>query len=324
MRRARPFFHLTVALVASCAFLLSPVKALPEWVFATTGGGSIVEVEAGVQLVGPNDGGGGNTATITATAPEGGTISLLWVYDTTDAAFYDRPFFFLNGVQTWLAPMDGTKHLDGSIQFDVAAGDTYGFGVFAIDSCCGAGVLTITDPNFVPASPSPSVEPSTEPTQEPSPEPTPEPTPSPSEVPSIEPSPTPTVEPSPDPTSGPSVEPSPAPTPEPTPSPTATPEPSPAPTPVESPSPSPSPSEEPTPAPTPEPSPSETPWVEPTPIVVDSPVAALAAITNIGADLSPTEREEVRKTVLPAIIVTQVAQAAVAAAMARTPGVNKK
>jgi hypothetical protein len=43
---------------------------------------------------------------------------------------------------------------------------------------------------------------------------------------------------------------------------------------------------------------------------------AVSVITNLGNDLSPEEKEQAREAVLPAIIVTQVAQAAVAMAMA--------
>ena len=53
--------------------------------------------------------------------------------------------------------------------------------------------------------------------------------------------------------------------------------------------------------------------------VAESIGAAVETITNLGNDLSPTEKEEAREAVLPAIIVTQVAQAAVAMAMAARP-----
>ena len=169
----------------------------------------------------------------------------------------------------------------------------------------------------------------------------PTPTPTPTEVPSDSPTP----EPTPDPTlpPSPSVEPTVAPTPEPSPSPTPSPEPSPTPSPVEPtlpptpaptpPPPAPSPTESPSPTPEPPPSPTEPPpSVEPTPPPTEppppDPVAlageAVAAVTeaigeaaafvaNLGADVTPAQREEVRKVVLPAIIISQVAQAAAAA-----------
>jgi len=46
---------------------------------------------------------------------------------------------------------------------------------------------------------------------------------------------------------------------------------------------------------------------------------AVSIVTNLGNDLSPVEKEKAREAVLPAIIVTQVAQAAVAMAMAARP-----
>jgi hypothetical protein len=40
---------------------------------------------------------------------------------------------------------------------------------------------------------------------------------------------------------------------------------------------------------------------------------AVAFVANLGADVTPAQRKEVRKVVLPAIIIAQVAQAAAAA-----------
>ena len=218
----------------------------------------------------------------------------------------------------------------------------------------------VVNPSPIPSvlpTPEPTIEPTPEPSPTETPElPTPSPSvaPSPTPEPSVEPSPTHnrTPEPTPTPTVEPTPEPSPDPTPEPTP--VVTPEPTPAP----SPEPSMEPSIEPTPNPTstPEPSPEATdspePVVSPNPTSVPSPepeqpdlpspveiasfaveavgeaVAAVseavgeavAAVTNLGKDLSPVEREKAREAVLPAIIITQVAQAAVAAAaMAARP-----
>ena len=177
----------------------------------------------------------------------------------------------------------------------------------------------------------PAPTPTVEPTVEPSPLPSVEPSP---EVPSAEPSPTPTPEPSPEPT------------PSPEPSPTATAEPSAEPSP--SPEPSPTPSVTPTPTPTPEspsPSPSvaETPTPEPSataspePITINPGAAAEAVaealgeavaalgdaaafVADLGHDLTPAERKKAAGTIVPAVIVTQLAQAAVAAASAAATG----
>ena len=174
--------------------------------------------------------------------------------------------------------------------------------------------------------------------------PTPEPTPTPTEEPTNEPTP-PTPEPTPEPTPTPTATPEPTQTPEPTPSPTvepspsATPSPQPSPTPVVTPTPPPSPTEpppsptEPPPSPTePPPTPTEPPPspTEPPPAIfgieLPNPAAAvgeaIAAITSLGNDLSPEQKKEAARTIVPAIVITQVAQAAAAtaAAAARTTG----
>jgi len=179
--------------------------------------------------------------------------------------------------------------------------------------------------------PSPSVEPSPEPSPsvEPSVEPSPTPEPSPSEEPSIEPSPlpSPTPQPTPTPTE------TPAPTPAPTPKPTATPEPSPS----ESVEPSPTPSSEPTPVDSPSPEPSDAPVVidpgaaaEAVAEAVGAAVeavgeaidAAVTRVVNLGKDLSPEEKKAAQPVAV-AVIISQVASAAVAAATSKS-GAQKK
>lgn len=315
-----------LGLVLTCS-MVAPIFAVSVWTFNTTGGGSVADVEGGWTLTGPNDGGGGNTATYTAIAEEATVYSALWLYETTDSAHFDRPFFVLNGVQTWLAPFDGTQFLQGSIQIELQAGDIYGWGMFATDSCCGAGVLTVTDPAYVAPSPTPSVEPSVEPSLEPSPEP------SPSVEPSIEPSPS--VEPSPSPSVEVSYEPSPTPTPEPSPTPTPQPSPTPKPSPVPSateslspdpsplPSPSLEPSIEPSVAPTPEPTPSPDNIAEQTVAAVGEAVTAvIGKFANLGKDLSPEEKKKAAPVAV-AIVISQVASAAVAAASSAAAAARK-
>jgi len=179
--------------------------------------------------------------------------------------------------------------------------------------------------------PSPSVEPSPEPSPsvEPSVEPSPTPEPSPSEEPSIEPSPlpSPTPQPTPTPTE------TPAPTPAPTPKPTATPEPSPS----ESVEPSPTPSSEPTPVDSPSPEPSDAPVVidpgaaaEAVAEAVGAAVeavgeaidAAVTRVVNLGKDLSPEEKKAAQPVAV-AVIISQVASAAVTAATSKS-GAQKK
>jgi hypothetical protein len=142
-----------------------PTRGAQEWSFITTGGGGIEYIEGGISLIGPNEGGGANTATITAVAQEQGVYSALWHYQTIDGPVYDRPFFTLNGVQTFLVDYGAGLDVSGSIQVELQPGDTYGWGMHAIDSCCGAGIITITDGTVAPT-PTPSEYPSSEPTPE--------------------------------------------------------------------------------------------------------------------------------------------------------------
>jgi hypothetical protein len=177
-------------------------------------------------------------------------------------------------------------------------------------------------PQLSPA-PIPSELPSPSPTEEPTPSATPEPTPT--ETPTPDPSPSLTPEPTPEPTPTATEEP----TPSPSPIETATPAPTVAPTPEPTPEPTPTPSESATPEPSatetpqePTPEPTETPTEPPAPIEnpAQALTAAVAFIANLGADLTPEERETARATIIPAVVITQVAAAATAAAAAAASG----
>ncbi len=315
-----------LGIILTCS-MVAPILAMPVWTFTTTGGGSVADSDGGFTLTGPNQGGGSNTATYTAVAESDFTYSALWHYTTQDGPVFDRPLFLLNGVETVLVQPNGGNDVQGSILIELQTGDVYGWGINATDSCCGAGFLTVTDPLYVAPSPTPSLQPSEEPSVEPSPEPSPEPSveptpePSPSETPSPEPTPTPTeselpsVQPTPIPS--PTATPKPSPTVDPTPEPSASESATPDPTPVPTDSPSVAPSVEPTPEPTPSPD----NIAEQTVAAVGEAVAAVAetvtqaieAITNLGKDLSPAEKEKAAPVAV-AIVISQVASAAVAAA----------
>lgn len=306
-----------LGIILTCS-MVAPILAMPVWTFTTTGGGSVVNSDGGFTLTGPNEGGGSNTATYTAVAESDFTYSALWHYTTQDGPVFDRPLFLLNGVETVLVQPNGGNDVQGSILIELQTGDVYGWGINATDSCCGAGFLTVTDPLYVAPSPTPSEEPSVEPSPEPSPEPSVEPTPepSPSESPSPEPTPTPTE------SELPSVQPTPIPSPTPTPKPSPTAEPSPVPTPTESVSPDPTPVD--SPEPSVEPSVEPTPSPEPSPDnIAEQTVAAVSAVigkfANLGKDLSPEEKEKAAPVAI-AIIISQVASAAVAAASATRKG----
>ena len=174
-----------------------------------------------------------------------------------------------------------------------------------------SNLALVLDPNPPVASPEPI--PSELPTAEPTPTPTEEPT----VEPSIDPAPSPTPDPSP------SLGPSPTPTETPTPTPSPTSRPTPTPTP---PSPAPSPTE--SPSPTVEPTQSAQPTPEPTAPPPPDPIAAVeeaisavadatvGRILRLGQDLSPAQKEEA-KPVAIAIIVSQAASSAVAAALSK-------
>jgi hypothetical protein len=174
--------------------------------------------------------------------------------------------------------------------------------------------------------PSPSIEPSPEPSPsiEPSPEPSPSEEPSPSPSPSQEPS----YEPSPTPIPSPTATPKPSPTAEPSPVPTPTVTPTPTPTPVASPEPSvdPTPSVEPTPEPTPSPDNIGEQTVaavgEAVAAVAETVTKAIEAITNLGKDLSPAEKQKAAPVAV-AIVISQVASAAVAAASSAAAAARK-
>jgi hypothetical protein len=330
-----------LGIILTCS-LVAPILAMPVWTFSTTKGGLVTEMDGGFTLTGPNDGGGSNTATYTAVAESDFTYSALWHYTTQDGPVFDRPLFLINGVETVLVQPNGGNDVQGSILIELRAGDVYGWAINATDSCCGAGFLTITDPTYIAPSPTPepTPEPSLEPSVEPTPEPSPSVSPSPDPTPSVEPSPEPTPEASPSiqpsPSEVPSVEPSPIPSPTPTPKPSTTPIPTPEPSAIESPIPDPSP--------VPSDSPSVAPSVEPTPEPTSSPdniaeqtvaavgeaVTAVAetvskaieAITNLGKDLSPAEKQKAAPVAV-AIVISQVASAAVAAASSAAAAARK-
>lgn len=312
-----------VALLFTVSFT-APIFAQPVWTFATTGGGSVAETEGGFTITGPNEGGGANTATYLATAEADGIYSALWHYYTQDGPVYDWPLFILNGVQTRLVQAGDPLDVSGSIQIELRAGDVYGWGMHATDSCCGAGYLAISDPAYVPASPSPSVEPSVEPspTETPTPTPTETPTPEPSPTPSLTPEPTPAETPTPSPEPSPTAEPSPVVTPSPTPVPT----PDPTATPTLEPSPIESVMPEPSATPTPEPVPDNAGEVvaaaaeavaeavgEAVAAVTETIGAAVDRVANLGKDLSPAEKQKAAPVAV-AVVISQVASAAVAAA----------
>jgi hypothetical protein len=306
------------ALLLSLAIVLpfvQPVYALDdldEWEFTTDSNGTMVVGEDGsVTLGGANDPlpeqpRWNALTSLTTTALETESVYYLWSYYTTDGAHFDKPQYIAGG--EWITLAEGnTQSASGYIEVVLAAGDLFGFRVLSTDSCCGIGYLQIAS-----GSPTPSPEPTPEPTPTPTPE-SPSPSPSVAPTPTPEPSVEPTPEPTPQPTPEPTPEPTPTPTEEPSPEVTNAPTPEPTPVPTEVP-PSPAVSPDPTPVPTPEPEPA-VPVVGAAMEAVAQIFGDIAAITEIGKDLDPVEKEKA-VPVAVAIISSQIAAVTAAAAAA--------
>lgn len=102
-----------------------------------------------IQLSSPNSGGGNLSSIYTTTAAYSGVITFDWSYFTNDSdgAGFDFPFYITVGGNTILCcdNFGGSKSGNGTISFHVNSGETFGWGVNAIDSAFGAGFLTISN-----------------------------------------------------------------------------------------------------------------------------------------------------------------------------------
>lgn len=107
---------------------------------------------ASVTLIGGDDGFDADTYwTINSAAA--GTVSFDWSYSSFDDPGYDGGFYVVTDLSNWifLSTTDGET---GSISFDVAAGELFGFNIYSEDGLFGAGALTIT--NFSAPVPEPT------------------------------------------------------------------------------------------------------------------------------------------------------------------------
>ena len=78
------------------------------------------------------------------TAEASGAWSFSWEYNTTDGnGGADPAYVYINGVRTQLTNNSGPNQV-GNYVGVVNAGDIIGWGVNALDDCCGSGNLTIT------------------------------------------------------------------------------------------------------------------------------------------------------------------------------------
>jgi hypothetical protein len=151
--------------LVSAATLASPARAVQfqqdfagvyapaNWTFASDpalGDGSVDTsgAPASITITGSdNDGSSGFTGTVntdyTIAAVLAGPVSFHWSYLSTDSDFFDGFGYLLNGSFTQLA--DNGSQGSGFTQFNVLAGDTFGFRVFAADNCCDPGIATISN-----------------------------------------------------------------------------------------------------------------------------------------------------------------------------------
>jgi hypothetical protein len=72
-----------------------------------------------------------------------GPVSFDWSYSSIDCCAYDGFGYLLNGNFTQLA--QNNSQGSGFTQFNVLAGDTFGFRVFATDNTNGPGIATISN-----------------------------------------------------------------------------------------------------------------------------------------------------------------------------------
>jgi hypothetical protein len=117
-----------------------------NWTFTSPGLGIVntAAAPASITLIG-TDGppyySDTNTNYVT-TAVGAGSVQFQWNYSSVDiGSDYDRFYYLLNGVQTFLA--QNSSQGSGTTVFSVLAGDTFGFRVYSEDSGWGPGVAVI-------------------------------------------------------------------------------------------------------------------------------------------------------------------------------------
>ncbi|MGY6630826.1 MAG: choice-of-anchor J domain-containing protein [Wenzhouxiangella sp.] len=119
----------------------------------TNTGGS-VNVNAGppveVFITGGDSNVGGFTE-LQIEIPVDGTINFDWGYQSTDSGDFDRAGYSINGSFTQLANnANQVPFFNQSVSVEVSAGDLFGLRVVTQDGLFGAGVLGVTNFDFVP------------------------------------------------------------------------------------------------------------------------------------------------------------------------------
>lgn len=145
--------------IASAATLASHVRALElqqdfagpyapaNWTFSANGGDGSVDTTGAPNSITLNgsDSQTGNfiNTDYTTMAAGSGPVSFDYDYYSTDSIFYDGFGYLLNGAFTQI--VDNGSQGSGFSQFNVVAGDTFGFRVYTSDDRYGRGTATISN-----------------------------------------------------------------------------------------------------------------------------------------------------------------------------------
>jgi hypothetical protein len=137
-----------------------------NWTLSNDNGGDgyqVVNSSTSVSVYGANNGGGGdfiaqevgsNYTAFTITAPTTGTVDVSWLYNTYDCcgSYWDPAGYTINGAYYQLTVSNENAGVSqmGDVSFWVNQGDTFGFYVYSVDSCCGAGEITISPTAAIP------------------------------------------------------------------------------------------------------------------------------------------------------------------------------
>jgi uncharacterized protein (TIGR03382 family) len=122
-----------------------PEFAGVETVLGTTSSGGSGSLTSATMITTGGSAGANGLTWYRTVATASYTVSVDWVFTTTDLEDFDAGGWVRNGVFTKLAGSAGS----GTVTFSVIAGDVYGFGTATSDGLFGAGTTKFT--NFVPA-----------------------------------------------------------------------------------------------------------------------------------------------------------------------------
>ncbi len=123
--------------------------------------GSISGTYPQFTITGSDNGTGGNTSFYTQTFASSEVVSFTWQYASLDSSglgTYDPAGWVVThdgtSVETQLS-IDADTSSSGTTSVTVAAGDTFGFYVYTIDSMYGPGMLAINEDLVLPPPPPP-------------------------------------------------------------------------------------------------------------------------------------------------------------------------